>query len=152
ADSFAVGGQLSSTFAFGKRFTVTPSYSLINWRNADAIAQAYIRAGQPATASSVLNPSATSSALGSSNANSNDTIVTGSGAATLARFRSRFLYSDLMVVTEIKTASAKYPVTLTFDYLENLRAASSLITGTPQDKAYWAEINVGRTKEHGDLS
>src|SRR5262249_30731497 len=93
ADSFAAGGHVSTTFVMGDRITLTPSYTLLNWRNADAIAQAYVRGTlPPPSIDAVLNPTATTSTLDSTNANSNDTITTGSGTSRLDRFRSRFLY------------------------------------------------------------
>src|SRR5215468_1472643 len=69
ADSFAAGRQVSTTFSMGDRITVTPSYTLLNWRNADAIAQAYVRGTlPPPSIDAVLNPTATTSALDSTNA------------------------------------------------------------------------------------
>jgi len=36
-DSFAVGGQVGAKLALGKFWTMTPSYTLLNWRYTDAI-------------------------------------------------------------------------------------------------------------------
>jgi Putative porin len=152
ADSFAAGGQVSTTFEIGSRTTVSPSYTLLNWRNADSIAQAYVRGTLPPTSiDSILNPSATSAALDSTNANSNDTITTGSGTSRLDRFRSRFLYSDVILDTEIKTGSERFPLKLLFDYNQNLNAATSLITGTKQDKGFWIETAIGRVTNPHDF-
>jgi hypothetical protein len=152
ADSFAAGGQASTTFNIGSRITVTPSYTLLNWRNADSIAQAYVRGAlPPASIDGILNPTATTAALDSTNANSNDTISTGSGTSRLDRFRSRFLYSDLILDTEVKTASERFPVKLLFDYNQNLNAATSLVTGTKQDKGFWMETALGRITNPHDF-
>jgi len=152
ADSFAAGGQVSTTFTIGDRITVTPTYTLLNWRNADAIAQAYVRGTlPPPSLDAALNPTATTVALDSTNANSNDTITTGSGTARLDRFRSRFLYSDVILDTEIKTGSERFPLKLLFDYNRNLNAATSLVTGTKQDKGYWIETTLGHTANPHDF-
>jgi hypothetical protein len=152
ADSFAAGGQVGTTFEIGSRTTVSPSYTLLNWRNADSIAQAYVRGTLPPTSiDSILNPSATSAALDSTNTNSNDTITTGSGTNRLDRFRSRFLYSDVILDTEIKTRSERFPLKLLFDYNQNLNAATSLVTGTKQDKGFWIETAIGRVTNPHDF-
>jgi hypothetical protein len=152
ADSFAAGGQVSTTFSMGNRITITPTYTLLNWRNADAIAQAYVRGTlPPPSIDAVLNPTATTAALDSTNANSNDTITTGSGTSRLDRFRSRFLYSDVILDTEIKTGSERFPLKLLFDYNQNLNAAISLVTGTRQDKGYWIETALGHTTNPHDF-
>src|SRR5581483_5528252 len=49
ADSYAVGGQISSKLALGNRISVNPSFTLLNWRNVDAILQASAFAVQATT-------------------------------------------------------------------------------------------------------
>ena len=152
ADSFADGGQLSTRFSLGNRISVTPSYTLLNWRNADAIAQAYVRGTlPPITVNGILNPNGTTVALNASNANSNDTITTGSGITRVDRFRSRFLYSDVILDTDVKTGVERLPLKLLLDYNQNLNAAVSLVTGTKQDKGFWIEATVGRTTNARDF-
>jgi len=133
-DSFAAGAQVSSKLQLGQRVTMTPSYTFLNWRNADVIAaNSLIPSGSNATRT-----------LGGNNL-TNATVVTGTGSSARNAFLSRFQYNDFILDTNIKTASARFPLRLAAEYLKNTRAA------TNQDSAFWSEVSLGQTKNARDF-
>lgn len=58
-DSFAVGGQVAGRLAIGKFWTMTPSYTLLNWRYVDAILNSSAFAVAATNAGLNGNPTAT---------------------------------------------------------------------------------------------
>lgn len=152
-DSFAVGGQIGGRLEPLKFWTLTPSFTILNWRNPDA----------------VLNSSAF--AVGSTNTGTTITIsgtpttITltapgeGPGCATIkgapgfpqvatttlvggcafaangmtnstyldsnlnAHFLSGFLYADLILNSQFKTGKPRLPINLLLEYENNLNAA-----------------------------
>jgi len=58
-DSFAIGGQLAGRFAVGSFWTMTPSYTILNWRYADAILNSSAFAVAATNAGLNGNPTAT---------------------------------------------------------------------------------------------
>ncbi len=152
-DSFAAGAAFDAQLQFGP-VTVTPSYTLLNWRNADVIAQA----ASPAT------PLAGSAAARVINANPMTNATRNCGAVAVPHpecrlggsahreFVSRFLYSDFIVDTSIKTPWSRWPIKLTAEYLQNLNAENEdpLAVGK-QDSAYWFEVAFGQQKSKNDV-
>src|SRR5262249_38914714 len=45
ADAYAVGGQVGTRLQIGKRWSMTPTYALINWRNVSQLGQPLLNAG-----------------------------------------------------------------------------------------------------------
>jgi hypothetical protein len=165
-DSFAVGGQVMTKLAIGKRWTITPSYALLNWRNENVILNA------PAVTGGTLPVSGTSSivcapvtALGaapvcsfaivpySPNGMTNSYRITAQAAnGNLARqFMSRFLYSDLILENSISTGKARWPWRVLLEYENNLRAEAPLPGRSPQSHLYLAETSLGQTRNKGDF-
>jgi hypothetical protein len=130
ADSYAVGGQLSSKLQLGKWVTFTPSYSVLNWINANIIL------GEPTsvTGGTTVGPFAP-------NGLTNATKVVGGTTV----YASHFTYSDFIGNFQIKTYKERFPVNLLFEFEDNLRAASD------QSKAFYADVNVGRTANPKDF-
>ena len=176
ADSFAVGGQVSGKLELG-RWSATPSYTILNWRNVDAILNASAFAVQATTTGSSNSTTPVPSipvpgegpgcASGSGlakfppcafapNGFSNGTFVNASGKP---HFLSPFLYSDFILNNQIKTGSARLPVNLIIEYEDNLAAkehpldsSGALATNLgKQSHAYLADISVGQTKNKNDL-
>jgi hypothetical protein len=122
-DSVAFGGQASTTLQFGSRVTTTLAGTGLNWINADTVIKAI-------TARTLAG-----------NRNTNATIGTG----TDIRYASKFLYADFIADTTVKTWWEKYPLRLTFDLLDNPRAASD------HNHSLWAEAAIGHSKDKHDL-
>jgi hypothetical protein len=78
-------------------------------------------------------------------------VVLGTGTGQTRGFASRFLYTDYIVDNNIKTNWVKFPVRVLVEYLQNLRAVPSTVTGTTQDKAYWLEGSIGQQRDKNDL-
>ena len=152
-DSFAVGGGASTRMELGP-LIITPSYSILNWRNADVIAQA---AG-PATplvgsaAARVINANPLTNATRNCGAVATPHPECRLGGSAHREFVSRFLYSDFILDTNIKTPWARWPVRLLGEFLRNLNAENEdpLAVGK-QDSAYWFEASIGRQREKNDV-
>ncbi len=140
-DSFAAGAQVGSRLQLGKRVTIAPSYSLLNWHNADVIAQA---AGPLGGAPGVIRANTLSNATRTCGAGGDPACRVTTGAAT-REFLSTFLYSDFIVDTNVKTPWEKWPVRLLLEYEKNLNAFDS------QDAAFWGELVFGQTRNKNDL-
>ncbi len=176
ADSFAAGGSINSRIVLG-RLTLNPSYTVLNWKNADAIlnASAYqvgattTTGGLPVPgpgagcASGNGLPNKTPSCAFGANGITNATFVDSKG---VQHFLSGFLYSDLIVGGQVKTGTGKWstrlPLNFTAEYLDNLRAASTVptvdstgkvttVTKGSQGVAYYFEASVGQNRNKGDI-
>jgi len=145
-DSFAVGGQLAGRLQLAKFWSMTPSFTILNWRYSDAILNSsFFAAGATSTNNiNVLDPSGKvisfpvpgegpgcstpgSSGLQSSqacafapNGMTNSTFVDASGHL---HFLSRFLYADLILNNTFKTKWSRLPINLLAEYENNLNAA-----------------------------
>ena len=154
-DSSALGGSLSSKLQFGKRVSITPTYTVLNWNGADAIAQAAfpVALPQPVTPApgSPLPPPTTQPVRVLANALTNASRIVGAGAGQKRAFVSGFLYSDFIADTNVVTPWQRYPFRFLAEYEQNLRANLSPGTITKQDKGYWFETSVGQQKEKHDL-
>ena len=156
-DSFAAGGQVGGRLQVGKRVSITPSYSLLNWRNADVIAQ---NASPLGGAARVINANAMTNStrncggsLGTAEVGCRTPNASAGGVANNTReFVSKFAYSDFIVDANITTPWARWPVRVLGEFLTNLNAENKdpLAIGK-QDNGYWAEVSVGQTRNKNDL-
>ncbi|HWR16015.1 MAG TPA: putative porin [Terriglobales bacterium] len=148
-DSFAAGGQVSAKLQLTKRWSLTPSYSILNWRNNDVILNE----------SAVVNGG--SAGQFAPNGITNATVTLGTaGGVSIRRFYSKFLYSDLILDNNISTGWAKLPTwRVVLEYLNNLNAQDHplLADGTvatdlgKQSHYYKVETSLGSTKNKGDF-
>ena len=154
-DSYADGFFFNTRLQLGKRVTITPSYSILNWNSADVIAQN----ANPATptvgsaATRVINANALTNATRNCGA-----VVGGAnpecrlGGIAHREFVSKFLYSDLIIDTNIRTPWARWPIRLLGEYEKNLNAVNESPTASgKQDTAYWGEVSVGQTRNKNDV-
>lgn len=145
-DSFAVGGQIGGRLTPTKFWTLTPSFTVMNWRYPDAILNASFFATQ-ATSTNNVNvvdgsgkvisfpvpgegPGCStpgSSGLQSSqscafspNGMTNATLVDSNGKL---RFLSGFLYADLILNNQFKTRWSRLPFNALLEYENNLNAS-----------------------------
>ena len=128
-DSYAVGGQFATKLQLGRAWTMTPSYTVLNWRNENVL----LNAPTSVTGGTTVGPFAP-------NGLTNNTIGTGADRV----YASRFLYSDLILTNSFKTPWERMPITLLGEYEENLRAV------TNASKAFLVDASLGQTKDKGD--
>jgi hypothetical protein len=170
-DSFAVGGQISGKLDLGF-MTSTPSFTILNWRNVDAILNASAFAVQatttgisttnngnvpgegPGCASGLNFPSFAPCVYGPQGF-TNATFLDGSGKL---HFLSQFLYADLILNNQLKTGSDRFPVNLVLEYENNLNAADHPLDaqGNPtnlgkQSHGYLVDVSLGQIKNRNDL-
>jgi hypothetical protein len=156
SDSFAVGGQVSAKLQFG-RLTVTPSYSVLNWRNENSLLN------EPASVTGNTNltvvagnttPSVTTtSGPFAPNGLTNATVRVGTapnGAPILA-FASKFLYSDIILDSNFDTGLQRFPVRVFLEYLDNLNAVRISPVLGRQSHLYKAEASFGQLKKRNDV-
>lgn len=149
-DSNAVGGQFLARLQLGQRFTLTPSYTVLNWNGSDAIAQAAFPVTLPnPNTTPVGTPTATPTSqpvrVLNSNAFTNASVIIGTGAAQRRGFVSDFMYSDLILNLGIKTPWSRFPVAVIGEYEKNLRAR------VPEDTLYYVEASIGQTRNKNDV-
>ncbi|HZR30920.1 MAG TPA: putative porin [Terriglobales bacterium] len=177
-DSYAAGGQVSTKLSFMKdRITITPSATLLNWHLPDALLQASAftvgatTTGSPSTGTPppvgtpVIGPlpitgpgpgCAGGSGLPSfppcvfaPNGFTNATVVDAKG---VPHFRSRFLYADALLNTQVKTGMERLPLNFLLEYENNLNARHPNNVGVGrQAHAYYGELSLGQTKNKNDL-
>jgi Putative porin len=170
-DSFAVGGQVSGKLDLGF-LTSTPSFTVLNWRNVDAILNASAFAVQAATtgmgttsngnvpgegpgcASGLNLPSFPPCVYGPQGF----TNATFTEAGGKIHFLSQFLYADFMLNNQIKTGISRLPLNLLLDYESNLNAVDhpldakgNLTNLGKQSHGYLVDISLGQVKNRNDV-
>jgi chemotaxis protein histidine kinase CheA len=169
-DSFAAGGQVSGKLDFGF-MTSTPSFTILNWRNVDAILNASAFAVQatttgtgttnngnvpgegPGCASGLNLPSFPPCVYGPQGF-TNATTTDASGR----HFLSQFLYADFILSNQIKTGIDRLPLNLLLEYENNLNAADhpldakgNLTNLGKQSHGYLADISLGQLRNRNDV-
>ncbi len=146
-DSFAVGGQVGGRLQLTKFWTMTPSFTVLNWRYPDAILNASFFSVQ-ATSTNNINvvdgsgkvisfpvpgegpgcntpgssglQSSQSCAFAPNNMTNSTFVDSNTGKL---RFLSGFLYADLILNNQLKTRWSRLPVNLLLEYENNLNAS-----------------------------
>lgn len=167
------GAQARARFGLTKQAALTLSAADNYYSGTQFITPAQVFGAQlqipltftiPATATS---PAQTITAVASI---SRDQLVTGNGnlglslASTNAVNRDGHLSSGFNLVDLIGrldlTHSARFPVALIFNFVHNTQAHDVVVAGAGganrllpnhEDNGYWAEIQVGKSKERGDV-
>ena len=129
-DSYAVGGQVASKLQLGSIWTMTPSYTVLNWHNPNVILN------EPAS----VNGGSTTGPF-APNGVTNCTVTVG----TAKEYCSQFLYSDVILNNVFKTPMARLPFNLLAEYEVNLNAASN------HSHAYYVDASLGQTKNKNDV-
>jgi Putative porin len=170
-DSFAVGGQVSGKFDLGF-MTSTPSFTVLNWRNVDAILNASAFAVQATTTGTGTTNNGNVPGEGSGCASGLNlpvfppcafgpqgfTNATFADAGGKIHFLSQFLYADFILNNQIKTGIPRFPLNLLLDYENNLNAADHPldVKGNPtnfgkQSHGYLIDISIGQVKNRNDV-
>jgi hypothetical protein len=160
-DAYAFGGQASAKLQIGKRWTMTPSYMILNFRNENELINNTIGTGTatfgtPITAVAVTGPAVVTGFVSGStyiapNGLTNCVILPTAPATTpRPTFCSQYLISDVILNNQFKTAWAKLPFNLIGEYEQNLNANPNPIDGRMHDKMYFVEASLGQSKVKGD--
>jgi flagellar motor protein MotB len=169
-DSFAVGGQIGGRLELFKFWTMTPSFTILNWRYTDAFLNASFFATQ-ATSTNNINVvdgsgkviqfpvpgegpgcAASSGGLQSSQAcifaANGMTNSTYADAAGHLHFLSGFLNADLILNNQFKTGLARLPLNLLLEYEDNLNASDHpfdfTVKGAVADPGSVVAKNLGK--------
>jgi hypothetical protein len=136
-DTFVYVGQFQSNFKLGSFVKLGTYIGYYNFQNTDAL--------RAARAAATVG--------GSSNSNA--------AATTGSQYESKFGLFNAIARLDFKTPSARLPVWLLFDYVQNTRACDNLVNialanrtacNSRDNSGYWAEIQFGRTAEKGDVN
>ncbi|HUA01170.1 MAG TPA: putative porin [Candidatus Aquilonibacter sp.] len=182
ATSIVYGGQLQATFQLGSRVKFGAFTGYYDYHDADAIALALARA----SSKNPQTPLTGLLALGTGNTVQNSILTTtatnvvtvggtsyntGVTSITNAQFESKFGLFDSLARFDITTPSAKWPIAIIGDYVQNTEACANVpfLAATPantstvhysqsanfscnanQRRGYWAEAQVGRAQKRGD--
>lgn len=152
-DSFAVGGQIGGRLQPAKFWTLTPSFTILNFRNQDALlnSSAFATGATTVLGSVTISgttypvtvvgggegPGCASIKGGPAGAQINTATLVGGcpfaangmtnstfiDANGNAHFLSNFLYADLILNNQFKTGAARLPLNLLLEYENNLNAA-----------------------------
>ena len=152
-DSFAVGGQIGGRLQPAKFWTLTPSFTILNFRNQDALlnSSAFATGATTVLGSVTISgttypvtvvgggegPGCASIKGGPTGAQINSATLVGGcpfaangmtnstyiDANGNAHFLSNFLYADLILNNQFKTGNARLPLNLLLEYENNLNAA-----------------------------
>ncbi|HWR36117.1 MAG TPA: putative porin [Clostridia bacterium] len=147
-DSWAVGGSISSKLQIGSFWSMTPSYTILNFRNPDSLVNGFaslVNGGNSLDFSKLATPTAVNTTGFAPNGMTNAICTKTVGTTLLPRFCSQFLYSDIIVANVFKTPMEKMPFNLTGEYLKNLNAASD------NSHLYFVEASLGQTKNKNDV-
>ncbi|HKR85052.1 MAG TPA: putative porin [Terriglobales bacterium] len=179
--SVVYGGQLQTSWVFGPRVRFSAYSGVYNYHNADPLALAIQKANlkNPTTPLTGALPLSATGFQNSVLVTTQNGIVTVSGTPistgvktiTDTQFASKFALLDSLARFDIQTSSAKWPVTLIGDYVQNMEACGNLKnlrvapanTSTAtfsqafsapcvsrQRRGYWAEARFGRAQDKGD--
>lgn len=140
-DSNISGAQLQTRWKFGSRINMGTNISYLSVNSPDQIAIAHAGTGltgnQPIT-----------------------NCVRRNAANAVVGYCSKFGYLNWLTTLGVATPWAKWPVNLSFDFNNNVRAIQVIQAGTaaptgvahnPERSAYWAEFQIGRQSEQKDI-
>lgn len=147
-DSFAMGAQVGGRLQPVSFWSLVPSFTILNFRNPDALLNASafaVQAPNGASSGSAVVVAASGEGPGcatiaggnkapvpaatgvvggcafAANGMTNSTYIDSLGNA---HFLSGFLYADLVLNNQFKTPARKFPINLLLEYENNLNAAS----------------------------
>lgn len=151
-DAFAAGGQASAKLQLTKRWVMTPSYTILNWRNVNFLLNA---------TGTVTGGSGATIGVFAPNGLTNATVNVGApiNGTQAKAFWSQYLYSDLILDNNFATKWAKWPIRVTLEYLNNLNAQDHPLQANgsvatflgKQSHMYMVAGTIGQQKNKGDI-
>ena len=175
-DSYAVGGQVSGRIELGP-LTTTPSFTILNWRNPDAILNASAFAVQATTTGTPAGATTPVTGLPvpgkvrvarkapgcrlrllASTAPKDSPMRPLLTIAAKSTFCPDSCMRDFILNNQIKTGWKRFPVNLLLEYQNNLNAADHPLDSTgaatdlnKQSHAYLVDVSLGQSKAKNDL-
>jgi len=176
-DSYALGGQASSTFELGP-WTATPQFVALKWNNPSAILQANAFAVQATKATDsgggTINlpgegPGCANGTAGSDKLPAFAPCALASNGMTNAvftdpltgapRLLSGYFNTDYILNNVVKTGIERLPFNLLLEFQQNLDAANhpldskgKVITGLgPQNMGYMVDAGLGQSRNKNDV-
>jgi len=152
-DSWAYGVQLGGKLQIGQYWSMTPTYSFMNFIRPDIAVFGSNGAGYSSTLVGT-NGTAIGSNYGFAPNGMTNCVNTSKayGNQIGTGFCSQYQYSDLIINNVVKTGIAKLPLNVLFEWEKNLRADSSLTRdGKKHDSLYHIEASLGQLKNKGDI-
>jgi hypothetical protein len=155
-DSYALGGQVSGRFQFG-RWTTTPSFLLLSWNNPSALLNVSSSQLTP-EGPGCVDPGGTPTGTCGIGPNG-ITNATTTNSAGKAAFYSGYDYADFIWNNQIKTGASRLPLNLVAEYEHNLDAATHPLSPTgailtnlgSQANEYGGDFSIGQVKNKNDL-
>jgi hypothetical protein len=152
-DSFVHGGQVQTFWKLGSRLRFSGYTAFYNWHRADPVRAAQGPVTIPVTGGAcTADPGCTATLPGSAQlGGSTNTNTTAPGN----RFASKFALLDVIGRLDFDTGSSRWPLMLQLDFVNNTRACDNVFVAACNSKdrsGWWAEVQVGQTKEPGDLN
>jgi hypothetical protein len=158
--SVVYGGQIQTEWQISNWLRLTADTAFYNYHIGDPVAMALQTAfsASPGIGLLKLNPGVVQ--------NSITVWKDASGVVKNAQFGSKFGVLDAIARFDVKTASAKWPIILLGDYVQNTKACDNAVNffapaGTTatttascnsrERRGYWLESRFGRLIEKGDL-
>ena len=160
-DSYMVGGQLQTGWTLLPRLKLTADGAFYSFANADSIAQNQVNGsganGWPTTG--LPTPTGFGGTFGFGGSNDTNNFGTINGKRF---FASQFGILDAIARLDFDTGHKRWPIYAQGDYAQNTEACDNIrvfiaaaVAPPTCDKhqrhAYWAEFQVGQTKNKGDL-
>ncbi len=176
-DSYALGGQASTTFQFGP-WTATPQFVALKWNNPSAILQASAFAAQATKAIDSAGgtiplpgegPGCASGSAGKTKLPASPPCALASNGMTNAvvtdpltgtpRLLSGFFNTDFLLNNVVRTGLERWPFNLLLEFQDNLDAAThpldtkgKVITSLgSQNKGYMIDASFGQAKNKNDV-
>ena len=164
-DTYALGGQASAKLQLGRFWSTTASFSALKFNNIDSLLNASAFAvGQspgegPGCKGGVQGFPTPTSTGGANCVFASNNFTNAATTIGTPHFYSQFLYADFILNNQFKTPSARLPLNLLLEFIDNPQAKVHPLGSNgkvrndlgSQNKAYMADISIGQQKNKNDL-
>ncbi len=162
-DTYAIGGQGSAKLQLGRFWASTASFTALKFNNIDTLLNASAFAvGQSPGEGPGCKGGAQGFPASTGGANCVFAPNNFTNAATTIgtpHFFSQFLYADFILNNTFKTPSARLPLNLLLEFIDNPQAKPHPLGSNgavrndlgSQNKAYMADISIGQQKNKNDI-
>jgi len=159
-NTMVYGEQLQTFWQLGERVRLSAYESFYDWKYPDSMAYSLLTANSASPDDSLLALSNTGESNSIATVTSTNA-VTGTKTITSAQFASKFAVLDSLAEVDVRTFSARWPITFIGDFAQNTRACENVknipiaaVFSAPCDphahNGYWLEASIGRTQKRGD--
>jgi hypothetical protein len=164
-DTYAIGGQASAKLQLGRFWTTTASFTALKFNNIDSLLNASAFAvGQspgegPGCKGGVQGFPTPTSTGGANCVFASNNFTNAATTIGTPHFYSQFLYADFILNNQFKTPSARLPLNLLLEFIDNPQAKAHPLGSNgavrndlgSQNKAYMADFSIGQQKNKNDI-